>query len=76
MGSAATAQLRRQFESITDELTAESGLVLNHRDYHCRNILIHNHQPVIIDFQDARMGLAQYDAASLLRDSYHKHRLR
>lgn len=72
MGSAATAQLRRQFESITDELTAESGLVLNHRDYHCRNILIHNHQPVIIDFQDARMGLAQYDAASLLRDSYHK----
>ena len=44
--------------------------VLNHRDYHSRNILIRNSKPFIIDFQDARMGLPQYDAASLLRDSY------
>jgi len=27
-------------------------------------------EPVVIDFQDARLGLPQYDAASLLRDSY------
>jgi aminoglycoside/choline kinase family phosphotransferase len=27
---------------------------------------------VIIDFQDARMGLPQYDAVSLIRDSYVK----
>ncbi len=27
-------------------------------------------KPFVIDFQDARMGLPQYDLASLLRDSY------
>ena len=44
--------------------------VLNHRDYHSRNIILCNDVPYIIDFQDARMGLPQYDAVSLLRDSY------
>ncbi len=62
--------LRKEFETLSKTLAAPSHQVLNHRDYHCRNILIHNSKPVIIDFQDARMGLAQYDAASLLRDSY------
>ncbi|MWV53811.1 aminoglycoside phosphotransferase family protein [Chlorobium phaeovibrioides] len=62
--------LRREFETIADMLVLPDRFVPNHRDYHSRNILIHDATPVIIDFQDARMGLAQYDAASLLRDSY------
>lgn len=62
--------LLREFRAITQLLLQEEHFVLNHRDYHSRNILVMNGNPVIIDFQDARMGLPQYDAVSLLRDSY------
>lgn len=44
--------------------------VFTHRDYHSRNLIYHAGRLKMLDFQDARMGLAQYDAASLLRDSY------
>lgn len=62
--------LRQQCEQITTLLLETDRFVLNHRDFHCRNILVPEGTPVIIDFQDARMGLPQYDAVSLLRDSY------
>jgi aminoglycoside/choline kinase family phosphotransferase len=49
---------------------ASSGpFVLNHRDFHSRNIM-YEKGPVFIDFQDARAGIAQYDLASLLDDCY------
>ncbi|NTV60253.1 MAG: phosphotransferase [Chlorobiaceae bacterium] len=63
-------ELRREFEAITKILVQPRHFVLNHRDFHSRNILLYQGKPVIIDFQDARMGLAQYDAVSLIRDSY------
>jgi aminoglycoside/choline kinase family phosphotransferase len=44
--------------------------VLNHRDYHSRNLMVVDDTLKIVDFQDARMGPCQYDLASLLRDSY------
>lgn len=44
--------------------------VFTHRDYHSRNLIYHDGRLKMLDFQDARMGLAQYDVASLLRDSY------
>ena len=44
--------------------------VLTHRDFHSRNLMSHRDQLYWIDFQDARMGPATYDLASLLRDSY------
>jgi aminoglycoside/choline kinase family phosphotransferase len=44
--------------------------VFTHRDYHSRNIMIHNGKLKVIDFQDARMGPCQYDLVSLLKDSY------
>jgi aminoglycoside/choline kinase family phosphotransferase len=44
--------------------------VLTHRDFHSRNLMAHREQLYWIDFQDARMGPATYDLASLLRDSY------
>lgn len=65
-----TGTLYEEFRAIAQLLLRPEHFVLNHRDYHSRNILIANGNPVIIDFQDARMGLPQYDAASLLRDSY------
>ena len=44
--------------------------MLCHRDYHSRNLMLHERQLYIIDFQDARMGPDTYDLVSLLRDSY------
>lgn len=52
------------------KLLANEPRVFTHRDYHARNLLLHQGRLVMIDFQDARMGPAQYDLASLLRDSY------
>ncbi len=44
-----------------------------HRDYHCRNLLWRTDGTVgIVDFQDALVGPASYDLASLLRDCYHE----
>ncbi|HEV7503047.1 MAG TPA: phosphotransferase, partial [Vicinamibacteria bacterium] len=44
--------------------------VLTHRDFHSRNLMSYGDRLFWIDFQDARMGPAHYDLASLLRDSY------
>ena len=69
----APAELRdlsSEFLKIARILDRRDLFVLNHRDYHSRNIILHDGRSYIIDFQDARMGLPQYDAVSLLRDSY------
>ena len=44
--------------------------MLCHRDYHSRNLMMHESLLYMIDFQDARMGPDTYDLVSLLRDSY------
>ncbi|MFH1942076.1 MAG: phosphotransferase [bacterium] len=62
--------LRSEFTKVAEMLYRPELFVLNHRDFHSRNVLIRPSGPFVIDFQDARMGLPQYDAASLLRDSY------
>ena len=54
---------------MAEELANEPR-VLCHRDYHSRNLMLHNGSLHIIDFQDARMGPDTYDLVSLLRDSY------
>jgi aminoglycoside/choline kinase family phosphotransferase len=59
------------------QLLANQPTVLAHRDFHSRNVMVtsgENTTPrwVMIDFQDARMGPAQYDLASLLKDSYYQ----
>ena len=61
--------LREEWSAIAGELAAEPR-VLCHRDYHSRNLMLHDGSLYIIDFQDARMGPDTYDLASLLRDSY------
>jgi aminoglycoside/choline kinase family phosphotransferase len=63
------AALRAEFAGIIEELAAEPR-VLCHRDYHSRNLMLHEGQLYMIDFQDARMGPDTYDLVSLLRDSY------
>jgi aminoglycoside/choline kinase family phosphotransferase len=63
------AALRAEFATIVHELAGEPR-VLCHRDYHSRNLMLHEGQLYMIDFQDARMGPDTYDLVSLLRDSY------
>jgi aminoglycoside/choline kinase family phosphotransferase len=61
--------LSAEWSVIVQELAAEPR-VLCHRDYHSRNLMLHDGSLYIIDFQDARMGPDTYDLVSLLRDSY------
>ncbi len=56
-------------------LLAESALqqpaVCVHRDFHSRNLMVcANHNPGILDYQDAVIGPVTYDLVSLLRDCY------
>ena len=61
--------LAAEYAAIVEELAAEPR-VLCHRDYHSRNLMLHEGRLYIIDFQDTRMGPDTYDLVSLLRDSY------
>ncbi|MBT7611427.1 MAG: phosphotransferase [Bacteriovoracaceae bacterium] len=63
--------LRSEFTKICEPL-ANQKRVLTHRDFHTRNIMVINNEFVVIDFQDARMGIAQYDLVSMLEDAYYK----
>ena len=64
-----TNKVREAFRTLCKTLSKEDR-VFTHRDYHSRNIMIHNGKLKVIDFQDARMGPCQYDLVSLLKDSY------
>ena len=69
ISSAAREELRTACAQVVQILAAEPR-VLCHRDYHSRNLMLHEDTLYIIDFQDARMGPDTYDLVSLLRDSY------
>jgi N-acetylmuramate 1-kinase len=69
LSTAERSALSSEWASIVEEL-ADEQRVLCHRDYHSRNLMLHDGSLHIIDFQDARMGPDTYDLASLLRDSY------
>jgi len=70
MTEAAERVLREAFLRIAGELYRPELFVLNHRDYHSRNVMTKGGALFVIDFQDARMGLPHYDIVSLVRDSY------
>jgi N-acetylmuramate 1-kinase len=63
------SKLGEAFHSLATQI-ASWPRVLCHRDYHSRNLMQHQDRLFWIDYQDARMGPATYDLASLLRDSY------
>lgn len=62
--------LKKDLYSICDIL-GKAKMVFTHRDYHSRNIMIKNDELVVIDIQDARRGIPQYDLVSLLEDCYY-----
>ncbi|HXU36584.1 MAG TPA: phosphotransferase [Blastocatellia bacterium] len=61
--------VQADFKALCSELAARPR-VLTHRDYHARNLMMHQGEMFIIDHQDARMGPVSYDLASLLSDPY------
>ena len=69
LSDASREALVSEYATMVEELASEPR-VLCHRDYHSRNLMLHEGSLYIIDFQDARMGPDTYDLVSLLRDSY------
>jgi N-acetylmuramate 1-kinase len=69
-------QEARWLEAIKSTLIASAlaeGQVFVHRDYHSRNLMVVNSDPVafgVIDHQDAVLGPVSYDVVSILRDAY------
>jgi aminoglycoside/choline kinase family phosphotransferase len=61
--------VQQDFKVMCFELAARPR-VLTHRDYHARNLMMHGGKMFVIDHQDARMGPASYDVASLAGDPY------
>lgn len=61
--------VQADFNALCSELAARPR-VLTHRDFHARNLMMQDRDMFIIDHQDARMGPASYDVASLLSDPY------
>jgi hypothetical protein len=70
LSAAEQALLHSTFAFLIREALAQP-VVLVHRDYHSRNLMITaERSPGIIDFQDALAGPLGYDLASLLKDCY------
>jgi N-acetylmuramate 1-kinase len=63
-------ELESMFEPIMRRLS-EQRMVITHRDFHSRNIMVKDNVFTFIDFQDARWGIPQYDLVSLLEDCYY-----
>jgi len=61
--------LDRMMVQIHDYLVPRANY-LAHRDFHVRNLMVDGDMLVTIDFQDARMGPATYDLASIMFDGY------
>ena len=67
--SAECHALRRSWQKLCRTL-AEGPWVLVHRDFHTRNLVVQGRKLAVVDYQDARLGLPQYDLASLFYDAY------
>ena len=63
-------RITEPFKQMERRLSSEK-FVLTHRDFHSRNVMCLENRYCIIDFQDARMGIPQYDLVSLLEDCYY-----
>jgi aminoglycoside/choline kinase family phosphotransferase len=64
------SELEELFDPIMKRLSSEK-MVITHRDFHSRNIMVKDGAFFFIDFQDARWGIPQYDLVSLLEDCYY-----
>jgi aminoglycoside/choline kinase family phosphotransferase len=67
--AADSALVERAFDWLARTLAAEP-VVLVHRDFQSRNLMLTGTALRVIDFQDALLGTQAYDLVALLRDSY------
>ena len=65
------AEIRKDLKKINN-IISEKEMVFTHRDFHSRNIMVKDNELVVIDFQDSRLGLPQYDLVSLIDDCYYE----
>jgi aminoglycoside/choline kinase family phosphotransferase len=69
-GAGDRATIAAAFDWLCDQALGQP-VVLVHRDYHSRNLLVRpGGNPGIVDFQDAVQGPISYDLVSLLKDCY------
>jgi aminoglycoside/choline kinase family phosphotransferase len=70
LSTAERASLDSCFELLSTNALSQPQVFV-HRDYHSRNLMnVPQHNPGILDFQDAVKGPVTYDLVSLLRDCY------
>jgi len=69
LDEAQTKVLQQTFALLNQNILAQAKVTV-HRDYHSRNLMVCDHNPGILDFQDAVYGPITYDLVSLLKDAY------
>lgn len=70
LSEAEQADLNETFNQLIQS-AQQQPQVFVHRDYHSRNLMVtEQHNPGVIDYQDAVLGPVTYDLVSLLRDCY------
>jgi len=62
--------IQNSFKKVNEEIS-KMPMVFTHRDFHSRNVMVKDGEYIVIDFQDARLGIPQYDLVSLLEDCYY-----
>ena len=63
------AMLNTVYDFLAQALLTQPQCTM-HRDFHSRNIMLHDQELTLIDYQDSVIGPVTYDAVSLLRDCY------
>ncbi|MEZ4648490.1 MAG: phosphotransferase [Candidatus Eisenbacteria bacterium] len=69
-GPKADAALEAEYRSIATQAAEGADLVLIHRDFQSRNLMVLPSGLAVIDFQGARLGPPFYDIVSLVYDPY------
>ncbi len=58
-----------ELKNLAEVLSVRENCLI-HRDFQSKNIMVKDDKTYLIDFQGLRLGLPEYDLASLLRDPY------
>ncbi len=62
-------ELKKYYLKISSTLNEYKNIFV-HRDFQSKNLMIKNDKYILLDYQDARLGILHYDLVSLLYDSY------
>jgi aminoglycoside/choline kinase family phosphotransferase len=60
------ARLEDDFQSMAEVLMRSQSSTFMYRDFQSRNVIVHDGEPYLIDFQGGRKGPFYYDVASFL----------